>query len=428
MWDSKKGEFVSSFQGQGYLGVCLLWGANKIRSVIVNVYAPCLLQSKKALWVDLLVAMRAYPAEHYCILGDFNSIRCNGERRGASGGDSREDTRLFNVFVENSGLNDLPLMGRRYTWVQPNKRCMSRLDRVLVSSNWLDEWGEVSLWGLKRDVSDHCPLLLKYNGYGWGPKPFRFNNHWVNNNTFKKVVEEAWASYEVNGWMGYVMKEKMKLLKGALRKWNKEVYGCMESKIENLTEAIEVLELKGERDGLSELELVERKNKFNHLWLLLKSKEGVEFQKSRSRWLREGDANTSFFHACVKSRKRSNSIIALKKGREWLSKPIEIRAEVVDYFKKHFEEVSWDRPRLDGVDFKQLSSGDVGELEVDFVEREVAEVIELSDGNKSPGPDGFNFTFFKKFWEVTKREIMRLFHEFSTPENYHQVLLLTLLP
>jgi hypothetical protein len=94
---------------------------------------------------------------------------------------------------------------------------------------------------------------------------------------------------------------------------------------------------------------------------------------------------------CVKSRKRSNSIIALKKGREWLSKPIEIRAEVVDYFRKHFDEVRWERPRLDGVEFKQLSSGDIGGLE---------DAIELSDGNKSTEPDGFNFTFFKKFWNA----------------------------
>ncbi|MCI39965.1 RNA-directed DNA polymerase (Reverse transcriptase), partial [Trifolium medium] len=106
----------------------------------------------------------------------------------------------------------------------------------------------------------------------------------------------------------------MKLLKGVLKTWNKEVYGDMDAKIEELTNAIEALELKSESVGLGAVELAIRKKKFEDLWVLLKSKDRMEFQKSRSRWLTEGDANTSYFHACVKGRKRSNSIVALKKG------------------------------------------------------------------------------------------------------------------
>ncbi|MCH93657.1 LINE-1 reverse transcriptase like, partial [Trifolium medium] len=273
-------------------------------------------------------------------------------------------------------------------------------------------WGAVSLWGLKRDVSDHCPLVLRYDNHDWGPKPFRFNNHWLNNKNFRKVVEGEWASYHVNGWMGFVLKEKMKHLKGALRKWNKDVYGNVDTKIGDLTDAIELLELKGEQGGLTEDELLERKGMFDNLWLLLKSKDSLDFQKSRSKWLREGDANSSFFHACMKSRKRYNSIVALKKGHTWLSKPFEVRKEVVSYFKNHFEEVTWERPRLDGIEFKLLSEGEFKGLEVVFEEREVGEVIAQSDGNKSPGPDGFNFSFFKNFWGVLKKEIMGLFLEF----------------
>ncbi|MCH84888.1 LINE-1 reverse transcriptase like, partial [Trifolium medium] len=39
-------------------------------------------------------------------------------------------------------------------------------------------------------------------------------------------------------------------------------------------------------------------------------------------------------------------------------------------------------------------------------------VVKESDGNKSPGPDGFNFAFLKAFWELIKGEVRILFDEF----------------
>jgi exonuclease III len=137
LWDDSKRNCVSSFQGQGFLGVCLEWGLKKSNCLIVNVYAPCNIHSKKVLWIDILVALRAYPADSYCILGDFNSVREKAEQKGVvSFPNWREDSRLFNIFIDNSRLIDLPLLGRKFTWMQPNGRCMSRLDRVLVSHNW----------------------------------------------------------------------------------------------------------------------------------------------------------------------------------------------------------------------------------------------------------------------------------------------------
>ncbi|MCI85665.1 endonuclease/exonuclease/phosphatase family protein, partial [Trifolium medium] len=63
--------------------------------------------------------MKVHMADHYCILGDFNSITNRGERIGEVVGVERvEDTRMFNVFMDNSGLIDLPLMGRKFTWAQ----------------------------------------------------------------------------------------------------------------------------------------------------------------------------------------------------------------------------------------------------------------------------------------------------------------------
>ncbi|MCI88148.1 endonuclease/exonuclease/phosphatase family protein, partial [Trifolium medium] len=55
------------------------------------------------------------------MVGDFNSIRSVDERKGvAPGSEVLEDTRVFNIFVDNLGLVDLSLMGRKFSWMQPN--------------------------------------------------------------------------------------------------------------------------------------------------------------------------------------------------------------------------------------------------------------------------------------------------------------------
>jgi hypothetical protein len=47
-----------------------------------------------------------------------------------------------------------------------------------------------------------------------------------------------------------------------------------------------------------------------------------------------------------------------------------------------------------------------------FSEEEVREIIWSSDGDKSPGPDGFNFKFLKVCWNIIKVDIMNFLHEF----------------
>jgi endonuclease/exonuclease/phosphatase family metal-dependent hydrolase len=70
----------------------------------------------------------------------------------------------------------MPLLGRRFTWIHPNGVAMSSLDRILLSEGWMTKWRNPKVWVLTRDVSDHCPLVVRYNSLDWGPKPFRFNN------------------------------------------------------------------------------------------------------------------------------------------------------------------------------------------------------------------------------------------------------------
>lgn len=419
MWRKSCATLVDSFQGDGYVGVILDWGVDNTRCTVINVYSKCDLPAKRNLWENLIGERQSRDGGVWCVLGDFNVVRRRDERRGVNAEASLVQTLemfLFNAFLGDMELEDLNVLGRRFTWYHPNGRSMSRIDRILISEEWANVWGENALWVLPRDVSDHCPLVLKNGGWNWGPTPFRFNNFWLQNRDFKGVVEEAWRNQNVTGWMSFVLKEKLKGLKSIVKEWNKAEYGGMDERVERLVVEIKYLDEKCEEGGLTQPEVDLRKEKFEELWKILKAKDALIVQRSRSRWLKEGDTNSKFFHKCVKLRKSRNSIKALKEGDGWVVSPFEVRRKVVNYFTDLFAEERWDRPKLDGVEFGRLSEAENETLVAPFSLVEMEAVVKDSDGGKSPGPDGFNFAFIKDFWYLLKDEVRIMFDQFHANE------------
>ena len=132
-----------------------------------------------------------------------------------------------------------------------------------------------------------------------------------------------------------MLEAKLKGLKGDLREWNRVEYGNVEMGLSLLREEIEDLYGKCERGALSYEEVDLRKSKFEELWRLWNSKVTLLFHRSRSKWLKEGNANTMFFHASLKSRATQNEIKALKSDNEWVFEVNDIRRMVVEYFKEH---------------------------------------------------------------------------------------------
>ncbi|MCI10933.1 LINE-1 reverse transcriptase like, partial [Trifolium medium] len=130
------------------------------------------------------------------------------------------------------------------------------------------------------------------------------------------------------------------------------------------------------------------------------------------RWLKEGDSNSKYFHSCVKSRERRNAISCLKVGNRWLESSSEIVEEVTSYFRNHFASSPWRRPKLDGVAFPNISEEENSLLTAPFPLEEIEDAVMNSGGNKSPGPDGFNFEFVKSFWPLLKGEVRILFDQF----------------
>ncbi|MQL91120.1 hypothetical protein Taro_023718 [Colocasia esculenta] len=57
-----------------------------------------------------------------------------------------------------------------------------------------------------------------------GPKPFRFFNMWTQHTDFISVVQAAW-SLDVQGTPLFVLYQKLRTVKKALKIWNRDVFG-----------------------------------------------------------------------------------------------------------------------------------------------------------------------------------------------------------
>ena len=53
---------------------------------------------------------------------------------------------------------------------------MSRIERTLVSVDWVDHFGNVSQRVVPHVISDHCSLLVEASGVDWGRCAFKFEN------------------------------------------------------------------------------------------------------------------------------------------------------------------------------------------------------------------------------------------------------------
>lgn len=337
IWDKEVFSYLSHWHVYGALVVNGLWGHDRIECCIINVYAPCLINEKEELWNIIQNVVSQNSNCCVCVIGDFNAIRREAEREGRGVVSSNRDIFLFDGFIRNSGLIDLPLHGRSFTWYRPNGSCKSRLDRILINNTWIARWPNSNQKGLHRTLSDHVPIVLEIKVRDWGPKPFRSLNAWLLHPEFKDFVCNKWGSYNITGWGAFVVKEKFKLLKGDLKIWNQQVFGVMESKIEKLKEEIWQLDILDETFGLEEEECMRRQELMALLFRDLKLRNNILAQKSRNKWLKEGDTNSRFFHSYINRRRKRNEIVGINIEGQWLEEVEEVKQGISEFFRKHYQ-------------------------------------------------------------------------------------------
>nr|GFB41171.1 RNA-directed DNA polymerase, eukaryota [Tanacetum cinerariifolium] len=125
VWDPNSFRRSNTTISDYFIMIRGVWLKTDVNLLIVAVYAPHDLRDKRMLWDYLAHVINQWDGE-VVIMGDFNEVRYKSDRFGLVFNVQGAD--VFNSFIANAGLEEVPLGGSSFTWCHKSATKMSKLD------------------------------------------------------------------------------------------------------------------------------------------------------------------------------------------------------------------------------------------------------------------------------------------------------------
>mgnify|MGYP004706984917 FL=1 len=210
----------------------------------------------------------------------------------------------------------------------------------------------------------------------------------------------------------------------ALLKWKNNFTGNSLLRINQVK--LQIKEIKDSKDSGGKDKIADLKKQLKEAY---SEEEQYWAQKARIEWLREGDKNTKFFHACVKGRRRKNRMLNIQRENgTWTNSEEELGKEVANYYRILFTSSG-----CEGID--EILSGLPSTITTEMNDKLTKEVDELEiktalfsmNPNKAPCQDGMTPLFFQKFWHVVKSDLIAairsFFHSSHMPKSWNHTVI-----
>ncbi|KAI5413907.1 hypothetical protein KIW84_058158 [Lathyrus oleraceus] len=186
----------------------------------------------------------------------------------------------------------------KFSWFSGDEKSMSRIDCFLLFGILIDRWGIVG-------------QLIEFIGF----------------------VENEWKDLRVEGRSDFVGKERLKLLKGSLRKWNQESFGMISLKVEERNSEIIAM----------------------GAFLMSCKEDQVE--------------------GLVKKGVKRNFTGSINSDRGLIDSVGEVKEEVKRHFSEKFLESDHNRPIFEGLSFNNMSYLNSCLLEESFSDTEIQDAV-----------------------------------------------------
>ena len=143
---------------------------------------------------------------------------------------------------------------------------------------------------------------------------FHFESFWPNLAGFQELIDGVWNTQVAASDPLHNLHLKLKATTRAFMSWGQRKVGNIKEQLLMAQEIILMLDMAQDKRTLSWGEAWLRKELKKNIVGLASLQRTIARQRSRVLWLREGDANTSFFHAQASKRRWRNHMFKLRKG------------------------------------------------------------------------------------------------------------------
>jgi len=416
--------------------------ATKESFSVAFVYAYNTQVQRRELWEELSVITESSPARRspLVIMGDFNQIIYTSEHYSVLPHPlPLAGMAEFQDCVVSNELEDMPSRGAMFTWFNGRSEdpILRKLDRVLVNEQWRTSFPEALTVFDPPGDSDHSPCLVYTNALvSRNNKAFKYFSFLSTHPRFIDVIKEAWRTEVCTGSKLFTFAQRMKVIKAACRKLNREGFGNIQQKTKDSLEKLEVIQAELMRAPTYVLfrEEFQARKSWN---FFAKAQESFYRQKSRIRWMKDGDACTAFFFKSVIANQGRNCIKLLRNDDDQRVQNIDqIKTMLISYYQNLLGTESVGVTPLSTEEIQDLvqfrcSSGLVAQLLKVPTVAEIRDVVASMPKNKAPGPDGFPVEFIWEAWDVVGQDVLDAVQAFFTsgflPRNYNATAI-TLIP
>ncbi|GKD96154.1 RNA-directed DNA polymerase, eukaryota, reverse transcriptase zinc-binding domain protein, partial [Tanacetum coccineum] len=139
----------------------------------------------------------------------------------------------------------------------------------------------------------------------------------------------------------------------------------------------------------------------------LEKLESIELaQKAKLKWALEGDENSKYYHGVINKKRSNLAIRGVLIDGNWVESPTDVKKAFFDHFKNRFEkpvsfDISFDKGFVTNITADQAE-----DLEKMVSKEEIKSAVWDCGVDKSPGPDGFTFGFYRRYWHLIEQDVV----------------------